>query len=145
MAGKSRSARHPRGPTTSLIGPSPGRRVSGCGTLGSTVTMASLSTAPTTRSRTLLFFSYRDSSARPKRPMRLSQYDAYTQEGDEAEGLMSEGAGPSSISLDNDLPPKWYVISILCLPYLVTLHTGQTTQIKYRRSWPLPRRRVCPF
>ncbi|VDB95101.1 unnamed protein product [Peniophora sp. CBMAI 1063] len=69
--------------------------------------MANLNTAPTTRSRTLLFFSYRDSSARPKRSINHSQYDAYTQEGDEAEGLMSAGAGPSTISLDNDLPPKW--------------------------------------
>ncbi|KAI0036883.1 t-SNARE [Vararia minispora EC-137] len=62
---------------------------------------------PTTRSRTLLFFSYRDSSARPRR----SFHDAYqpdTQDGDEHQGLI---AGPNSaaphISLDMQLPPKW--------------------------------------
>ncbi|KAA1472899.1 t-SNARE [Dentipellis sp. KUC8613] len=69
----------------------------------------SSSSAPTTRSRTLLFFSYRDSSARHSRFGRARQYDADHPD-DEHQGLISND-GPAHISLDVDLPPKWVDLS----------------------------------
>ncbi|KAI0311963.1 t-SNARE [Amylostereum chailletii] len=66
---------------------------------------SSLSAQPTTRSRTLLFFSYRDSSARPRRSLPHPSYDVFNPDTDEHDGLIS-GTTPH-ISLDLDLPPKW--------------------------------------
>ncbi|TFY77478.1 hypothetical protein EWM64_g6536 [Hericium alpestre] len=71
---------------------------------------ASSSTAPTTRSRTLLFRSYRDSSARTSRFGRARQYEDSFNPDDEHEGLISADAGPH-ISLDVELPPKWVDLS----------------------------------
>jgi syntaxin 16 len=63
---------------------------------------------PTTRSRTLLFISYRDSRAPSTRFSRSQrQYDdAYTGAGDEREGLMGPLDSPH-ISVPVELPPKW--------------------------------------
>ncbi|KAI0049837.1 t-SNARE [Auriscalpium vulgare] len=63
--------------------------------------------SPTTRSRTLLFISYRDSSARTARPPRShTQYDDAFHASDEREGLIHPDT--PHISLDvAELPPKW--------------------------------------
>ena len=55
-----------------------------------------------TRSRTLLFLSYRDSAARPR-----SRYNAYDDNNndDEQAGLIP------TTSTTTNLPPKWYVAS----------------------------------
>ncbi len=64
---------------------------------------------PTTRSRTLLFISYRDSSARTPRASRSSpHYEDSYHPTDEHEGLINHHGG---ISLDVELPPKWFVRS----------------------------------
>lgn len=66
-----------------------------------------LSSSPTTRSRTLLFISYRDSRTRSSRFSRpLSSYDDPYQASDEHEHLMTPGA--RHVALDAQLPPKWY-------------------------------------
>jgi syntaxin 16 len=72
---------------------------------------------PTTRSRTLLFISYRDSSARAPRTSRSSrQYEDSYHPTDENEGLINHQAGTSHhISLDVELPPKWFVGSGTCV------------------------------
>ncbi|KAI9442233.1 t-SNARE [Lactarius indigo] len=71
--------------------------------------MTSTSTfTPTTRSRTLLFISYRDSSARTPRASRSSrQYEDSDHPFDENEGLINHQGGTAHISLDVELPPKW--------------------------------------
>lgn len=68
---------------------------------------------PTTRSRTLLFISYRDSSARaPRRSRSGRQYDDSYQPSDENEGLIDHQTLPHT-SLDVELPPKWLVGSVM--------------------------------
>lgn len=65
------------------------------------------SSSPTTRSRTLLFISYRDSRTRSSRFSRpLSSYDDPYQASDEHEHLIASGA--RHVALDAQLPPKWY-------------------------------------
>ncbi|KAH9040786.1 t-SNARE [Lactarius pseudohatsudake] len=68
--------------------------------------MTSTSTfTPTTRSRTLLFISYRDSSARTPRASRSSrQYEDSDHPFDENEGLINHQGGTSHISLEVELP-----------------------------------------
>jgi syntaxin 16 len=71
--------------------------------------MSSSTSQPTTRSRTLLFISYRDSRARSSRFSRTnppSSYDDPDIGANENERLMS--SQPGHVSLDVDLPPKWY-------------------------------------
>ncbi|KAI9459083.1 t-SNARE [Russula earlei] len=64
--------------------------------------------APTTRSRTLLFISYRDSSARAPRASRSGrQYEDSYHPGDESEGLINHHQSPHHTTLDVELPPKW--------------------------------------
>ncbi|KAF8135718.1 t-SNARE [Boletus edulis] len=71
---------------------------------------AASSSSPTTRSRTLLFISYRDSRTRSSRFSRpLSSYDDPYQAGDEHEHLITPGA--SHVALDAHLPPKWVDLS----------------------------------
>lgn len=69
---------------------------------------SSSASVPTTRSRTLLFISYRDSSTRSTRfsRPRINTYDDTDTPGDEHEGLINANSGQGSIDLD--LPPKWY-------------------------------------
>ncbi|KAJ3480228.1 hypothetical protein NLI96_g8498 [Meripilus lineatus] len=73
----------------------------------------SSSFSPTTRSRTLLFISYRDSrasSSRFKRGSRaVSHYDPQANEGDEQDRLISSDAG--HVSIDAEIPPKWVDLS----------------------------------
>ncbi|KAF8658298.1 hypothetical protein AX16_002068 [Volvariella volvacea WC 439] len=63
---------------------------------------------PTTRSRTGLFLSFRESTARPSRfsRSRLSRYDDPDHQSEEHEGLIANAA-PSHVALDVGLPPKW--------------------------------------
>ncbi len=71
---------------------------------------SSSSLNPTTRSRTLLFISYRDSRAgasRSRRARIITNYDAAHDDDDEHERLINAEAG--HISIDAELPPKWYV------------------------------------
>lgn len=71
------------------------------------------SSQPTSRSRTLLFISYRDSRARSSRFSRspaASSYDDPDAGSNENEGLMS--SLPGHVSLDVDLPPKWYLLLV---------------------------------
>lgn len=73
----------------------------------SRMSTAASSSSPTTRSRTLLFISYRDSRARSSRFSRpLSSYDDPYQAGDEHEHLITSGAG--HVALEAQLPPRWY-------------------------------------
>ncbi|KAI9572179.1 t-SNARE [Boletus coccyginus] len=68
------------------------------------------SSSPTTRSRTLLFISYRDSRTRSSRFSRpLSSYDDPYQAGDEHEHLIAPGA--RHVTLEAQLPPKWVDLS----------------------------------
>ncbi|KAJ8696873.1 t-SNARE affecting a late Golgi compartment protein 2, variant 2 [Pleurotus ostreatus] len=64
-----------------------------------------------TRSRTLLFLSYRDSTARSSRRSRsrIDSYpDPYAQDDDEREGLISSSGQPVHAAIEVDaLPPKW--------------------------------------
>ena len=64
---------------------------------------------PTTRSRTLLFISYRDSRAgtsRSRRSRVITNYDA-AQDDDDDEHERLINAEPGHISIDAELPPKW--------------------------------------
>ncbi|KAF8558067.1 t-SNARE [Imleria badia] len=71
---------------------------------------AASSSSPTTRSRTLLFISYRDSRTRSTRFSRpLSSYDDPYQANDEHEQLITPGA--KHVALDAHLPPKWVDLS----------------------------------
>jgi len=70
-----------------------------------------MSSQPTTRSRTLLFISYRDSRARSSRfstPHPISSYDDPDIPTNENEGLMNL-SHPAHVSLD--LPPNWVDVS----------------------------------
>jgi syntaxin 16 len=79
----------------------------------STSSPSSSTLIPTTRSRTLLFISYRDSSSRAPRKSRATasrrQYEEAYQPSDENEGLIDHQATMPHISLDVELPPKWFV------------------------------------
>ena len=79
---------------------------------------------PATRSRTLLFISYRDSSARTPRSSRggRQQYDDSYQPSDENEGLIAHQAVPHT-SLDVELPPKWSVRSELAYSRTYPIYT----------------------
>ena len=66
------------------------------------------SSSPTTRSRTLLFISYRDSrasSSRFRRSRVITSYDDANNDGDEEERLINHE--PSHITIDAPLPPRW--------------------------------------
>ena len=70
---------------------------------------SSSSFTPTTRSRTLLFISYRDSRAgasRSRRARVVTNYDEAQDDDDDEHGrLINAEAG--HISIDAELPPKW--------------------------------------
>ncbi|KAH9895038.1 t-SNARE [Cubamyces lactineus] len=73
---------------------------------------SSSSLNPTTRSRTLLFISYRDSragSSRTRRSRVVTNYDDAQNEDDEHERLINADSG--HISIDAELPPKWVDIA----------------------------------
>ncbi|OCH85808.1 t-SNARE [Obba rivulosa] len=73
---------------------------------------AASSSSPATRSRTLLFISYRDSRASSSRSRRsrFTTYDDNAPYGDdEHEHLI--GADPGHVAIDAPLPPKWVDIA----------------------------------
>lgn len=73
-----------------------------------TAMASSSTTTPTTRSRTLLFLSYRDSrasSSRFRRSRVSPDYDDTAGE-DEQDRLIHPDA--AHVSIDADLPPRWY-------------------------------------
>jgi syntaxin 16 len=88
---------------------------------------SSSTSQPTTRSRTLLFISYRDSRARSSRFSRTrppSSYDDTDIGSNEYEGLMN--SQPGHVSLDVDLPPIWchfhsMIAYVKISPHLYTL------------------------
>ncbi|KAL6310328.1 t-SNARE [Sparassis latifolia] len=70
------------------------------------------SSNPTTRSRTLLFISYRDSragSSRFRRSRVVTHYTDASLDSDEQEGLINHE--PGHIAIDADLPPRWVDIA----------------------------------
>lgn len=75
---------------------------------------------PTTRSRTLLFISYRDSTARTSRSSRIaSNTNPYSDPDENADDEHERLIGPDDdlasasahVALDVDLPPKWSALS----------------------------------
>ncbi|KAI0930315.1 hypothetical protein AcV5_007066 [Taiwanofungus camphoratus] len=67
------------------------------------------SSPPSTRSRTLLFISYRDSragSSRFRRTRAFTSYDDPAHDADEQEHLITHD-DPAHVSIDAELPPKW--------------------------------------
>ncbi|KZS98338.1 t-SNARE [Sistotremastrum niveocremeum HHB9708] len=74
-----------------------------------------MASAPTTRSRTLLFLSYRDSRAPLHRRTRHARSQAYTNDDDddESQGLIpgAQAHGESHLAVDMTLPPMWFDIS----------------------------------
>lgn len=73
-----------------------------------------MSQPPTTRSRTLLFISYRDSAARPRRRDRprhsyAADSDALVFDADDEHERLIAGPSNQHAAIDVDLPPKWYV------------------------------------
>lgn len=75
----------------------------------------------TTRSRTLLFYSFRDSNARPRRTRQriLSTYGPREDDMDEeSQGLLPPATPPRPTPTsphDHPLPPKWSVLSLLII------------------------------
>lgn len=113
---------------------------------------SSSSSEPTTRSRTLLYISYRDSRASSSRFRRRPRYTANyedetpTLEGDEQDRLIDSDA--AHVAIDTNLPPKWYsiVVPLPLRPRLLTnVFSGWTWLSKSRRSWLASRRKVGPI
>lgn len=80
--------------------------------------------SPTTRSRTSLFLSFRESRAPP---VRYSTGAAITDYGDEADDDEEENLIPQSRrhhAVDMDMPPKWSVVSFQRLWLLLTPQKG---------------------
>ena len=68
--------------------------------------------SPTTRSRTLLFISYRDSTALTSRPARpsINAYDDNDPQADEHQRLIGTPDHDfGHVSLEMSSPPKWFV------------------------------------
>ncbi|TFK44709.1 t-SNARE [Crucibulum laeve] len=80
--------------------------------MSSAASSSSSSLSPTTRSRTGLFLSYRDSRARSTRfsRSRLNTYDDSYAPDDEHEGLINS-TSTAHVAIDVHLPPKWVDIS----------------------------------
>lgn len=115
-----------------LVQTTPYTTYSGMSTAGS-------SSSPATRSRTLLFISFRDSRAPSTRFSRLhSSYsdDPY----DENETLIH----PVS-ALDSQLPPKWYVSFCISDLPLLNSNKGLIFPTKSRRSWAEHKLKVCSW
>ncbi|KAI0268709.1 t-SNARE [Gloeopeniophorella convolvens] len=103
----------------------------------SSAAASSSSYTPTTRSRTLLFISYRDSSARAPRARTGRQYDDAYQPNDENEGLIDHGA-PSHVSLDVELPPKWIDLAEQVEDILAATHAKVAALDKLHAKHVLP-------
>jgi hypothetical protein len=92
--------------------------------------------SPTTRSRTLLFISYRDSRStatrfsRPRLDTNASNYgDSYTPD-DERQGLISPKAAAGHVAIEINLPPKWYIL-LQILRYHISI-SPPLLQISFR-------------
>ncbi|KAL4244006.1 syntaxin family protein [Abortiporus biennis] len=98
------------------------------------------SSTPTTRSRTLLFISYRDSrasSSRFRRGRIRPTYDDHPHlEGDEQERLIDTDAG--HVSIDVDLPPKWVDIADQVEDILTRIQAQITALDKLHAKHVLP-------
>ncbi|KAM5532569.1 hypothetical protein V8D89_013775 [Ganoderma adspersum] len=100
---------------------------------------SSSSLNPTTRSRTLLFISYRDSRAGASRSRRLrivTSYDEAQDDDDEHEHLIN--AEPRHISIDADLPPKWVDIADQVKEILAGIQTKIAALDKLHAKHVLP-------
>lgn len=99
----------------------------------------SSSSTPTTRSRTLLFISYRDSrasSSRFRRSRVIANYDDGLNDGDEQEHLISHDAG--HVSIDAELPPKWVDIADQVEEILATTQAKITALDRLHAKHVLP-------
>ncbi|TFK75424.1 t-SNARE [Pluteus cervinus] len=101
----------------------------------SSASASSSSFHPTTRSRTGLFLSYRESSLRPTRftRSRSSRYDDPDPTVDENEGLIQ-----SHVALDINLPPKWVDLSDQVDEILADTHAKITSLDKLHAKHVLP-------
>ncbi|PIL34155.1 transporter [Ganoderma sinense ZZ0214-1] len=100
---------------------------------------SSSSLNPTTRSRTLLFISYRDSRAgasRSRRSRIVTSYDEAQNDDDEHELLIN--AEPGHISIDADLPPKWVDIADQVKEILAGIQTKIAALDKLHAKHVLP-------
>ncbi|KAI0743905.1 t-SNARE [Daedaleopsis nitida] len=100
---------------------------------------SSSSLTPATRSRTLLFISYRDSragSSRSRRSRIVTNYDPAQDEDDEHEHLIN--ADPGHISIDAELPPKWVDIADQVKEILAGIQTKISTLDKLHAKHALP-------
>ncbi|PAV18698.1 t-SNARE [Pyrrhoderma noxium] len=97
---------------------------------------------PTTRSRTLLFVSYRDSTPRTARTPSTNAFYPDDADDDEHDRLIP--AGPSSpsrsshVALDVDLPPPWVDVSDQVQDILATTQTKISTLDKLHAKHVLP-------
>ncbi|KAF9222531.1 t-SNARE [Gyrodon lividus] len=97
---------------------------------------SSSSSSPTTRSRTLLFISYRDSGARSTRFSKSpSSYDEPYQGSDENEHLISTAG---HVALSAELPPKWVDFSEQVEETLADVQAKMSTLEKLHAKHALP-------
>ncbi|RPD63789.1 t-SNARE, partial [Lentinus tigrinus ALCF2SS1-6] len=100
---------------------------------------SSSSLNPTTRSRTLLFISYRDSRAgasRSRRSRIITNYDEAQDDDDEHQHLIN--ADPGHISIDAQLPPKWVDIADQVKEILAGIQTKIAALDKLHAKHVLP-------
>ncbi|KAH9948996.1 t-SNARE [Amylocystis lapponica] len=98
------------------------------------------SSSPTTRSRTLLFISYRDSragSSRFRRSRAFTAYDDALHDGDEQERLI-DSTTPGHVAIDAELPPKWVDVADQVEGILVGTQAKITTLDKLHAKHALP-------
>ncbi|KAF9244909.1 t-SNARE [Melanogaster broomeanus] len=100
-------------------------------------TASSSSSSPTTRSRTLLFISYRETGARSTRFSRSPvSYDDPYQGSDENESLISTAR--HHVALDAELPPKWVDLSDQVEELLANVQPKVTALEKLHARHALP-------
>ncbi|KAI9066611.1 t-SNARE [Trametes sanguinea] len=105
----------------------------------SAASSSSSSLNPTTRSRTLLFISYRDSragSSRSRRSRVITNYDNAQDEDDEHERLINADSG--HIAIDAELPPKWVDIADQVKEILAGVETKMAVLDKLHAKHVLP-------
>ncbi|KAH9831259.1 t-SNARE [Rhodofomes roseus] len=97
------------------------------------------SSSPSTRSRTLLFISYRDSrasSSRFRRSRVVSNYDDALNDGDEQEHLIDHE--PGHVAIDAPLPPRWVDVADQVEEILVGTQAKITVLDKLHAKHVLP-------
>jgi hypothetical protein len=111
-----------------------------CIALCAILPMASTASQPTTRSRTNLFVSYRDSQARASRYARSRRtYDADDTDAGEAQRLIVDDR-PETAALHIDVAPPWCVCS--CVPVRSNLPPGWTSQTRSKQPSSIRETRV---